>query len=97
VAARYGDIGKPAAEAGPNLFQIATDLYALEVPVEAPPGTAKRLRPGQEALVVIPDLDSAGILGEIKSVEGSSVVVEFANNAPAVRPGMRASVRFKLD
>ena len=34
VVARNGERGKPAAA---DLFTIATDLYALEVPLEPPP------------------------------------------------------------
>jgi multidrug resistance efflux pump len=97
LVGRNGEIGKPAQEFGDNLFQIATDTYALEVALEPQPPVLKRLRPGQPALVLVPDLDSAGITGDIKEIKGAQVVVEFNSNIPAIRPGMVADVRLKLD
>jgi multidrug resistance efflux pump len=97
VVGRNGELGRPAADAGNNLFQIATDLYALEVPLNAPAAAANRIHAGQPALVMVLDLQSAGMEGTVKSVEGSQVVVEFTSALPALRPGMRADVRLKLD
>jgi multidrug resistance efflux pump len=97
VVGRNGEQGKPVEEAGKDVFQIATDIYALEVALDAPPDTLKRIHPGQSALVLILDLQSAGLAGEVKSVDSSQVVVQFNSNAPAIRPGMRADVRLKLD
>src|SRR5262245_56495941 len=37
VVGRSGEIGKPAEAAGEQMFQIATDFYALEVPLDATP------------------------------------------------------------
>jgi len=54
LVGRNGEIGKPAQEFGENMFQIATDTYALEIALEPQPPVLKRLRPGQPALVLIP-------------------------------------------
>jgi HlyD family secretion protein len=97
LVGRNGEIGKLAEESGDNLFQIATDTYALEVLLEPPPPVLKSLRPGQPALVLVPDLGTPGITGDIKEIKGTLVVVEFNNTIPAIRPGMVADVRFKLD
>jgi multidrug resistance efflux pump len=97
IVARNGEPGKPVAEAGKDLFQIATDLYALEVAVEPPPHALKRIMPGQPALVLILDLQSAAIPGQVKAIEGSQVIVQFESTSPAIRPGARADVRLKLD
>jgi multidrug resistance efflux pump len=97
LVGRNGEIGKPAQEFGENMFQIATDTYALEIALEPQPPVLKRLRPGQPALVLIPDLQSASITGDIKEIKGTQVVVEFNSTIPAIRPGMVADVRFKLD
>jgi multidrug resistance efflux pump len=97
LVGRNGEIGKPAQEFGENLFQIATDTYALEVALEPQPPVLKRLRPGQPALVLVPDLQTPGITGDIKEIKGTQVVVEFNSTIPAIRPGMVADVRFKLD
>lgn len=94
LVARNGEPGKPAMG---DLFEIATDLFALEVVLEPPPPVLKRLRPGQQALVLIPDLQSAGIPGTVKAINGGEVVVEFDCTLPGVKPGMLADVRFKVE
>ena len=99
VVGRKGEAGKPAQEFGDQLFQIATDIYALEVPLLAKPEVLKRIHPGQSATVLVLDLQSAGIPGtvkEIKEKEGE-IVVEFGSTVPAIRPGMRADVRLRLE
>jgi HlyD family secretion protein len=97
LVGRNGEIGKHAQEFGENLFQIATDTYALEVALEPQPPVLKRLRPGQPALVLVPDLQTPGIEGAIKEIKGTQVLVEFNSTIPAIRPGMLADVRLKLD
>jgi HlyD family secretion protein len=97
LVGRNGEIGKPAQQFGDNLFQIATDLYALEVALDPQPPVLKRIRPGQPALVLIPDLQSASIPGDVKEIKGAEVLVEFNSTIPAIRPGMLADVRLKLD
>jgi multidrug resistance efflux pump len=97
LVGRNGEAGKPAREFGDNLFQIATDMYALEVALEPEPPILKRIRPGQPALVLVPDLESAGIAGDVKEVKGAQVLVEFNSTIPAIRPGMLADVRLRLD
>jgi HlyD family secretion protein len=94
VVARNGEPGRPA---GADLFDIATDMYALEVALEPPPAVLQRLRPGQPALVLIVDLQSAGISGQVKEIQDTQVVVEFNCTLAAVRPGMPVDVRLKLD
>jgi len=94
VVERNGEPGKPAMG---DLFEIATDMFSLEVVAEPGPAVLNRLRPGQQALVIIPDLQSAGIPGTVKEVSGGQVVVEFECTLPAVKPGMPADVRFRLE
>jgi hypothetical protein len=55
------------------------------------------LRPGQPALVLILDLQSAGVAGQVREIKDTEVVVEFNCTLPAVRPGMPVDVRLKLD
>ena len=78
-----------------DLFQIATDLSALEAVVEPPPAALERIRLGQEAFVVTAEAPDA-IPGRVKSVEGSVVVIEFTSPNAAVRPGGAVEVRIKL-
>ena len=97
VVGRKAEIGKPAIEAGNEFFQIATDLYALEVTLEPKPEDLKRIQPGQQAMVLILDLQSQGLPGVVKEIKDNRVVVEFESNLPAIKPGMLADVRLKLE
>lgn len=97
VVARHGEPGQPASDAGKDLFEIATDLYELEVPIEPPPAALARIHPGQPALVLVLDLQSASLAGEVREIKDKQVIVDFSSNVPAIRPGMRADVRLKLD
>jgi multidrug resistance efflux pump len=93
VVARNGEPGKPAVG---ELFEIATDMFSLEVVLEPPPNVLSKLRPEQQALVIIPDLQSAGMPGAVKSITGGEVVVQFECTLTAVKPGMLADVRFRV-
>jgi len=93
VVARNGEVGGPA---GADLFEIATDMFALEVALEPEPPVLQRLRPGDPATVLIPDLQNAGIAGRVKEIQENRVVVEFNCTVAAVRPGMPVEVRLKL-
>jgi HlyD family secretion protein len=97
VVARKGEVGKPAREFGDDLFQIATDLFALEVVAEPKPEELKRLHPGQDVLVLLPDMGSAGMPGRIREIKEPQAIVEFNSSVPAIKPGARAEVRVKLD
>jgi multidrug resistance efflux pump len=97
VVGRKAESGKPAMEAGDEFFQIATDLYALEVTLEPKPEELKRIQPGQQAMVLILDLQSQGLPGVVREIKGNQVVVEFESNLPAIKPGMVADVRLKME
>lgn len=96
IVGRKGDVGAPVRESGDQLFQIATDVYALEVAVEPKPDVLKRLRTGQPALVVVLDLQTSGMPGTVKEIKDTQAIIEFTSNVPAIRPGMRADVRLKV-
>jgi multidrug resistance efflux pump len=93
VVARNGEVGQPA---GADLFEIATDMFALEAAVEPEPQVLQRLRPGEPALISIPDLQNAGFTGEVREIKGDAVIVEFNCTLAGVRPGMPVQVRLKL-
>ncbi len=97
IVGRKGELGKPVEESGDQLFQIATDVYALEVPVEPQPDVLKRLRPGQPAMVVVLDLQTGGMPGSVKEIKDNQAIIEFSSTLPAIRPGMRADVRLKVE
>ena len=99
VVGRKGAVGDPAQPLGEELFQIATDLFDLEVVVEPKPEILARLHAGQPALVMVPDLQASGMEGAVKEVSGKEhqAVISFKNPNPAIRPGMVAEVRLLLD
>jgi multidrug resistance efflux pump len=96
VVSRAGEVGKTAIEYGNKLFQIATDLYALQVVLEPKAETLKRIIPGMPALVLVLDLQSSGLQGTVKEIKDNQVIVEFASGNPAIKPGMVADVRLKF-
>jgi multidrug resistance efflux pump len=96
VVSRKGEVGA-AAGLSDELFQIATDLYAMEVPVDVKPELLKRIVPGQPALVLLLDLQSAAMPGVVREIKDNQAIVEFNSTLPAIKPGMQADVRFKLD
>ena len=97
VVSRKGEVGGNAEDAGDELFQIATDLYAMEVAVEGKPEVLKRIVPGQPALVLVLDLQSTAMPGVVREVKDNLATVEFSSTLPAIKPGMLADVRFKLE
>lgn len=96
IIGRKGEVGKPASEADGRMFQIATDLYALSVTVQPKPEDLARIHPGQEAMVLLLDLQTAGLQGAVTTVKDGNVTVEFAGAVPGIKPGMRADVRLKF-
>ena len=93
VVARNGEVGQPASA---DLFEIATDMFALETPLDADPHVLARLAPGEPALILIPDLQNAGISGQVKQIKDNVVTVEFNCTLAGIRVGMPVEVRLKL-
>ncbi len=77
-----------------DLFEIATDLGALEVIADIPADLAKKLAPGGRAFVQIAEAGPAPLNATIKQVTANQAVVEFTSPTPTIRPGMTAQVRF---
>ena len=93
VAARSGELGKPA---GNDLFEIATDMSALEVSLEAAPEVLQHLKIGNAALISIPGMQNAVLAGRIREIKDQAVIVEFNCTLTGVRPGMPVEARLKL-
>ncbi|MEO8595515.1 MAG: hypothetical protein ABI759_19500 [Candidatus Solibacter sp.] len=96
VVSRNGEVGGTAGM-NDEIFQIATDLYALEVALEPKPEVLKRIVPGMPALVLLLDVQSASMQGVVREIKNDQVIVEFTSSSPAIKPGMQADVRFKLE
>ena len=97
VVSRKGEVGGSAGEPGDQLFQIATDLYAMEVVLQPKGELLQRIVPGQPALVLVLDLQNAAMAGVVREIKDDQVIVEFDSTLPAIKPGMQADVRFKLE
>jgi HlyD family secretion protein len=97
IVGRRGEVGKPVEDAGGPLFEITPDTALLQVTLEPEPPVLQRVRPGMEALVSLPELQSEPIAGAVKGVEGTVVLVDFTSPNPAIKPGMPAEVRLKLE
>jgi multidrug resistance efflux pump len=97
VVSRKGEVGGSARELGDELFQIATDLYAMEVALDPKAEMLKRIVPGQPALVLVLDLQNAAMPGVVREIGDNQVIVEFDSTLPAIKPGMQADVRLKLE
>jgi uncharacterized membrane-anchored protein len=67
------------------------------VAVEPKPELLKRLVPGQPALVLVLDLQSVAMEGVVREIKDKQAIVEFSSTLPAIKPGMQADVRFKLE
>jgi multidrug resistance efflux pump len=96
VVSRKGEVGKTADDLGPDFFQIATDLYALEIELEPKAQDVKRIIPGMPALVLLLDVQSGAMEGKVKEIKDGKVVVEFGSGNPAIKPGMMADVRLRF-
>ncbi|MEO8368624.1 MAG: hypothetical protein ABI806_05455 [Candidatus Solibacter sp.] len=96
IVSRKGEVGGTAG-ASDEIFQIATDLFALEVAVEPKPEVLKRLTPGMPALVLMLDMQAAAMNGVVREIKDNQVIVEFTSALHAIKPGMTADVRFKLE
>ena len=97
VIARSGSVGQNAQEVGDQMFLIATDIYALEAPLQPPPPVLARLHPGMQAMVTVAEALNSPIAGEVKEIQGATVVVQFTSPIATVKPGMKADVRFRME
>ena len=97
VVGRRGEVGKPAEEQGDQLFQIAVNPSLLQVAVEPEPPVLARIRPGMEALVVVPEMQTDAIPATVKAIEKTVVLVDFTSPSPDIKPGLTAEVRLKLE
>jgi multidrug resistance efflux pump len=79
----------------PDLFTIASDLNSLEVTATVAKEMAPHIQPGQN-VVVFPGDAPQPVPGVIREIRDGSVIVDFQNSSPAIKPGQKAQLRFKL-
>jgi multidrug resistance efflux pump len=92
VNAREGD---EVQENTPDMVLLTPSLSLLEVVAPVPPDMRPRITPGMPSVVTVAEI-GYGLDGVVKSVTDGTVVVEFANPSPNVRPGMTAVVQIEL-
>jgi len=96
VISRRSQQGMTVAPDMEDLFVIAVDLTMLEVVVEPEPPVLARVRAGQDTLIQLAEIPGQALPGKVREVKEGSVIVEFTNPNPAVRPGLTAQVVLKL-
>lgn len=97
LISRNGEMGEQVSPQNEDLFQIATDLAALEVVAQPRNSDLSRIKPGSPALVTVPDLPGESLAATMKEVKADQVVLAFASPNPALKPGMTAQVRIRLE
>jgi multidrug resistance efflux pump len=103
LAPSDGVVIRLAVDAGANvergmreLVQIAVDPSIMELVVEPEPKVLEKIKQGQQALVLLPDVTSEALAGEVREVKGNQVIIEFVSPNPEIKHGMTASARIKL-
>jgi HlyD family secretion protein len=66
------------------------------VTIHVEPPALQRIHPGQDALIVVADLNGV-IPATVKDIKGRDVILSFVSPSPVIRPGMTAQVRLKLE
>jgi len=96
VVGRRGQAGDDVHPSMTDLFQIATDMSAMQAVAQASPEQIRQLKPGQPATVTIVEMGGEILQGSVLKIDGDKVVIEFANPNPLIKPGLTAQVRIKL-
>ena len=89
MAARQGEEVHPGMEA---LFLIAVDLSRMTATLEPSPAEMALIRPGETAFIHVAELPAQSLEGTVTEMRVGSVIVDFANPSPEVRPGLTAQV-----
>ena len=79
-----------------DLFQIASDLSAMQAVAEASPAQIAGIKPGQPATVVLAEMGGEMLQSAIANIENGTITVEFANPDVQIKPGLTAQIRLKL-
>lgn len=95
VLARKGNPGEQITKAVQDFFQIALNTQVMQAVVEADPSVAPRIREGQQATVQVAEFPEP-LPGVVREIKASTVIVEFSNPSPEVKPGLTARVKIRL-
>ncbi|MDQ6760310.1 MAG: HlyD family secretion protein [Acidobacteriota bacterium] len=95
IVSRRGQAGEPVDRSMVDLFQIATNLAALQVSLTPDSKVLPRIKAGQPALLEIAEAPG-GVLGSVREIRAGQVFVDFSSPGIAVKPGLTAQVRIKI-
>jgi multidrug resistance efflux pump len=95
LVGRTRQVGEEVTPDVQDLFQIASDLAALEAVIEPPAPALSLIRAGQEAFITAAGAPDA-VAAHVSEVQGNHVLVRFTSPGPALRPGATAQVRIKV-
>lgn len=79
-----------------DLVQLAVDPAILEFAAEPEPRLLERIKPGQHALVMVPEITDEGLAGQVREIKDTQVIVEFTSPNPAIKHGLNAGARIRL-
>ncbi len=97
LVARNGEPGKLIGpEEAKDLLEIAANLSQLAVTIHVEPPVLQRIRPGQDALIIVADL-SCVIPATVSEIKGKDVILNFVSPSAVIRPGITAQVRLRLE
>jgi HlyD family secretion protein len=109
VISRSVDVGQTVAAslAAPTLFLIAEDLTKMQVDTSVAEADIGKLKPGMEASFVVDAYPGKAFKGAVRQIRNApqtqqnvvtyDAVIDVANPALELRPGMTANVTFVFD
>ncbi len=98
VAVRRTEAGKEVGGDNPSeLFDIVVNPAALEAVVEADPAALARLRPGQIVMLFFADLSGEGVPAVLREIRQGDFIADFNSPDPAIKHGITAQARFKIE
>jgi HlyD family secretion protein len=96
VVAIKGVEGDEVAPSIADFVRISVDPSQLLLIVEAPPPVLAKIQPGMPAVVVVAEIPEP-LEGAVREIRDNRAVVAFASPNPAVKPGMTAQLKLRLE
>lgn len=93
MSARQGEEVTPAMT---SLFRIAVDLSQMQAIVETTPEVLRQVRPDQPVTIRVAEMPDEALPGVVREIRDGKLIVDFANPAPEIRPGLTAQVTIRV-
>ncbi len=88
--------GEQVTPAMGDFIRIAVDLSAMLLVLEPEPPLLKRILPRMPVAIQIAEVPEL-IQGVVREVKDSQVIAEFTSPSPAIKPGMTAQARLRME